>query len=265
MKVSLPVLQKEYGFSKMYAWGKLKGMSADYIIAVGVSHSLKEATKKYFYWCAHRSPGPCAFARFRADAAHALTRARPTTRTPRSSDGASWAQMAEPDSETAAACAKIPQVAALTGDAQFVYTVSKMVPEGEEPPENEEDLLLKITEDVRAACLVKEIDAAIAMVPVGSISTDAKLGVPVPDSTFAGLSKEASLSLASWELLNGMSATQQLAGSLKAKYVPAASLTVLRSLVWPGFAAFCVPGSRVSGSAYVGDGMQNSDVAFCLP
>ncbi|KAG8469661.1 hypothetical protein KFE25_006116 [Diacronema lutheri] len=231
MKVSLPVLQKEYGFSKMYAWGKLKGMSADYIIAVGVSHSLKEATKKYFY---------C-------------------------SDGASWAQMAEPDSETAAACAKIPQVAALTGDAQFVYTVSKMVPEGEEPPENEEDLLLKITEDVRAACLVKEIDAAIAMVPVGSISTDAKLGVPVPDSTFAGLSKEASLSLASWELLNGMSATQQLAGSLKAKYVPAASLTVLRSLVWPGFAAFCVPGSRVSGYAYVGDGMQNSDVAFCLP
>lgn len=50
MKISLPVLQKEYGFSKMYLWGKLKGMSADYIIAVGVSHSLKEATKKYFYW-----------------------------------------------------------------------------------------------------------------------------------------------------------------------------------------------------------------------
>lgn len=48
----MPVLQKEYGFSKMYLWGKLKGLASDYIIAVGVSHSLKETTKKYFYWCA---------------------------------------------------------------------------------------------------------------------------------------------------------------------------------------------------------------------
>lgn len=58
MKVSLPVLQKEYGFKKMYLWGKLKGMSADYYIAMGVFHSLKESEKKYFYWCeracAHR-------------------------------------------------------------------------------------------------------------------------------------------------------------------------------------------------------------------
>jgi hypothetical protein len=56
MKVTLPVLQKEYGFSKMYLWGKLKGMTADYLIAIGISHSLKETTKKYFYWCARVMP-----------------------------------------------------------------------------------------------------------------------------------------------------------------------------------------------------------------
>lgn len=177
--------------------------------------------------------------------------------------------MAEPNSETVEVCAKIPAVVKLSGDAQFVYTVPKEipeVPEGEEPPEGEEmETETKITEDVRAACLVKEIDASIAMVPVGSITVDPKLKVPVTNTTFYGLSKEASLALSSWELLNGMSAAHQLAGSLKAKFLPAPSLTVLRSLVWPGFTAFCAPGSSVSGYVYVGDGMKNTDVAFCLP
>ncbi|KAJ1619394.1 hypothetical protein T492DRAFT_1085728 [Pavlovales sp. CCMP2436] len=231
VKVTLPVLQKEYGFKKMYLWGKLKGMVADYIISVGVSHSLKETTKKYFY---------CF-------------------------DGVSWAQMAQPDAATVEACAKISPVAKLTGDAQFVYSIVSVVAEGEEPPENEDDLVVKITEDVRAACLVKQIDAAVSILPVGAISVDPKLGVPIANSTFPGLSKEASLALSSWELLSEMSAQQQLAGSLKTKFIPSASLTVVRSLVWPGYSAYCLPGTSAWGSVYVGDGMKNGDVAFSLP
>jgi radial spoke head protein 9 len=231
MKVSLPVLQQEYGLAKMYVWGKLKGMSADYLIAVGVAHSLKESGKKYFY---------CL-------------------------DGVSWAQMPEIDAETASACAKISAVAKLTGDVQFVYTVTKAPAEGEEPPETEEELSRKITEDVRAAYLVKQIDAHIAMLPVGSIITDPKLGVAVVNTTFEGLGMEASLALGSWELLSGMSAALQLVGSLKSKHMPASSLSVVRSLVWPGFAAYCVPGQSTAGYAYVGDGFKNADIAFCLP
>jgi len=231
MKVSLPVLQSEYGFRKMYVWGKLKGMSADYIIAQGVTHSLKEDGKKFFY---------CL-------------------------DGASWAQMIEPEPAVVEACKMIPATAMLTGDAAFQYTVTHEVPEGEEPPENPEDLTVTITEDVRAACMVKEIDAAIAMVPVGAIIQDPTLGVPMANSTFAGLSKQESLDLKSWELLAGLSASQQLAGSLKSKHMPAHSLTVLRSLSWPGFCAFCVPSTDKWGYIYVGDGQKNSDIAFSLP
>jgi radial spoke head protein 9 len=173
--------------------------------------------------------------------------------------------MAEPDAVTLSACSKIPPVASLTGDAQFIYTVTKVLPEGEEPAEGEEELEIKVTEDVRVAYLVKKIDASIAMIPVGAIEFYSKLGVPIANTTFGGLSKEASLSLGSWELLNGMPALQQLTGSLKSKHIPASSLTVLRSLVWPGFAAYCVPDTNVWGYAYVGDGMKNTDVAFCLP
>ena len=229
MKVSLPVLQHEYGLAKMYVWGKLKGMSADYLIAVGVAHSLKESGKKYFY---------CL-------------------------DGASWAQMPEIDAETAHACGTISPVAKLTGDAQFVYTVAKVPAEGEELAE--EELTRKITEDVRAAYLVKQIDAEIAMLPVGAIIPDPKLGVPVVNTTFEGLGTEASLALGSWELLGGMSASLQLVGSLKSKHIASASLSVVRSLIWPGFAAYCVPGQSTAGYAYVGDGFKNADIAFCLP
>lgn len=231
MKVTLPVLQLEYGLAKMYVWGKLKGMSADYLIAVGVAHSLKESGKKYFY---------CL-------------------------DGASWAQMPEIDAETALTCAKISSVAKLTGDVQFVYTVTKVLAEGEEPPENDDELSRKITEDVRAAYLVKQIDAEIAMLPVGAIIPDPKLGMPVVNTTFEGLRIEASLALGSWELLSGMSASLQLVGSLKSKHVPSSSLSVVRSLLWPGFAAYCVPGASTAGYAYVGDGFKNADIAFCLP
>lgn len=52
MKASLPVLQREYGFKKMYFWGKLKGMSGDYYIAQGVSYSLNDPDKKFFWWYA---------------------------------------------------------------------------------------------------------------------------------------------------------------------------------------------------------------------
>mmetsp|Transcript_13487 Transcript_13487/g.35985 ORF Transcript_13487/g.35985 Transcript_13487/m.35985 type:complete len:261 (+) Transcript_13487:41-823(+) len=231
MKVSLPVLQGEYGFAKMYLWGKLKGMTADYLIAVGVMHSLKEPTKKYFY---------C-------------------------SDGATWAQMPEPESPIVEACRKIPTNVNLNGDPQFQYNIKTEVPEGEEPPENEEELDVSITEDVRVAFIVKEIEGAIAMIPAGAIVPEPKLGIPMINSMFTGLAQEESLALTSWELLSGLSASQQLAGSLKAKYIPAHDLTVLRSLLWPGFAAYTVPRSSTWGYVYVGDGKKNDDIAFSLP
>lgn len=50
MQSSLPILQKNYKFSKVFFWGKLQGMKGDYLVAKGIEESF--ATKKFFFWCA---------------------------------------------------------------------------------------------------------------------------------------------------------------------------------------------------------------------
>ena len=50
MQSSLPLLQKNYKFSKVFFWGKLMGLTGDYLIAMGIEESYGKA--KFFYWCA---------------------------------------------------------------------------------------------------------------------------------------------------------------------------------------------------------------------
>ena len=54
MQSSLPILKKNYKFSKVFFWGKLQGRKSDYLIAMGVEDSYN--TKKFFFWCAYRLP-----------------------------------------------------------------------------------------------------------------------------------------------------------------------------------------------------------------
>ena len=49
LQSSLPLLQKNYKFSKVFFWGKLMGMTGDYLIAMGIEESYGKA--KFFYWC----------------------------------------------------------------------------------------------------------------------------------------------------------------------------------------------------------------------
>ena len=48
MQSSLPILKKNYKFSKVFFWGKLQGMKNDYLIAKGIEESYTAA--KFFYW-----------------------------------------------------------------------------------------------------------------------------------------------------------------------------------------------------------------------
>ena len=50
MQSSLPLLQKNYKFTKVFFWGKLTGTASDYYIAMGTEESY--GNKKFFFWCA---------------------------------------------------------------------------------------------------------------------------------------------------------------------------------------------------------------------
>jgi hypothetical protein len=63
---SLPNLQKNYKFSKVFYWGKMMGMKGDYLIAKGIEES--SSTMKFFYWCAPREPAARAGAQWRRPA-----------------------------------------------------------------------------------------------------------------------------------------------------------------------------------------------------
>lgn len=66
MQSSLPILQKNYKFSKVFYWGKMMGMKGDYLIAKGIEES--SSTMKFFYWCAPREPAARAGAQWRRPA-----------------------------------------------------------------------------------------------------------------------------------------------------------------------------------------------------
>lgn len=53
MQSSLPLLQKNYKFSKVLFWGRLYGLTGDYLVAVGLEDSY--TAKTFFYWCAPAS------------------------------------------------------------------------------------------------------------------------------------------------------------------------------------------------------------------
>ena len=55
MQSSLPLLQKNYKFTKVFFWGKLTGTAGDYLIAMGIQESFDN--KKFFYWCANTRLG----------------------------------------------------------------------------------------------------------------------------------------------------------------------------------------------------------------
>jgi hypothetical protein len=50
LQSSLPLLQKNYKFSKVFFWGKITGTAGEYLIAMGIEESF--AQKTFFFWCA---------------------------------------------------------------------------------------------------------------------------------------------------------------------------------------------------------------------
>lgn len=246
MQSSLPILQKNYKFTKVFFWGKLMGMSGDYLIAKGIEESYE--TMKFFF---------CQ-------------------------DGVTWSQLPVVTEEIKANVAKVTTYGMmLTGDISAKLTYAPEVPEGEEPPE--EAAAIEVTELERLAVMVSTIESECAMCPAAAVMKKADHTV-VGAPTFMGLSNEAASALESYVFLNKPKPVDVNASALKqstdfltscAEMVPKGALTKTfdcsnnvvqwRSLLYPGFISYSVVGMPVHGYCYFGNGLKNTDIAFMLP
>lgn len=244
---SLPLLKKRNKFSQVCFFGKITGITADYLIAIGIEEGW--TTKKQYFFC---------------------------------HDGVSWGMLPTPTDEDMAKFAKLPAGLMLTGDASTIYTLPlDAPPEGEEPPED--PVAPTLDELTRLAMIVLMIDTDCAMAPKGSLAMRAS-GAVVPSPTFVGLSAAAALDVGSYVFINKpkpkdvLTPAAEMAsdfllpassivpkGALVARTDDSNDCVIVRSLLWPGFTAMTKPGTPSWGYCYFGSGMKNADIAFMLP
>lgn len=248
MQSSLPILQKNYKFTKVFFWGKLLGKTGDYLIAKGVEESVTVAK---FFFC---------------------------------QDGVSWAELPGVTEAMMEAVAKVSTHGLiLSGEISTALPIpADPLPEGEEPPEEEPETQY-VTEIERLAVMVCTIDMECAMCPAGALMKKADHSV-VASPTFTGLSYDAANMVGSYVFMNkpkevGVNESALKAssdfltscadmvpkGALVFRFDVANNIVTTRNLLWPGAMAYSVVGMPVHGYCYVGDGLKNTDIAFMLP
>eukprot|EP00438_Fugacium_kawagutii_P021818 Skav230868 [mRNA] locus=scaffold1335:247963:281587:- [translate_table: standard] len=138
----------------------------------------------------------------------------------------------------------------------------------------------------RLALLVQEIDFDTACVPKGAHCLTEAQEV-VPNSAFGGLEAAKATSLANYvhfrppasvvslkaQASNDLEYHQNFLESLETdlpkgcwavRQDPATASVTLRSLLWPGYSAFHVPGTAKFGGVYFGYASKNNDLAFLI-
>jgi len=247
LQAGLTLLKAQDKYQSIYFWGKINGTEADYYLAYGLRDSAIEFPTKNFYF---------AGVDFNFQALQ-----RPTEEVA--------------DSVIALGLRK-PLTGVITASLDLGY------PEGETPPES----LMKLTEADRLAQLVQEIDFDTAAVPKGAHALN-EAGVVVPSSNFQGLNAVEATSLekfAHFRPPNSVAALRALArtdsqfygnfldtldgdlpkGCWAVRQDPTAAVVTLRSLTWPGYIAFHVPGTKKFGGLYFGFASKSRDLPFTL-
>lgn len=245
MQSSLPLLQKNYKFTKVFFWGKLVGTNAEYLIAMGIEESYDN---KKFFFC---------------------------------QDAVSWAQLPAVTDEMLSDCAKIATPGILlSGDPgkEFELKADPVPEDSEEEPEKK-----YVSEVTRIAVMVSAIDSECAMLPGGALIKQPS-GKVEDSQTFKGLDFAKATALKSYVFINmrkGVSinadaitaSTDFLTscdekvpkGALVKKFDESMNVVCWRSLVYEGFVAYSMVGAPMHGYCYFGMGQKNSDIAFMLP
>jgi len=250
LQSSLTILKAEQKFASVYLWGRILGIKNDYFIAQGVGKDeISDRRALYSQDCIQWALLPPATKEVR-ERAHLAT-------------------------------------GRFTGDPshEFEHIAIKKIPgEGDEMHEEEETITIK--EEDRLAAVVAEIDQDVSLVPRGAFIRT-PTGQVVKNRSFEGLSISESSKLSSYchfreaQLLNQKPLLERASldkavdfldtidsdvpnGAWSLQFDRGTSLVLLKSLLWPGYVLYQVPGTRGFGALYAGIGEKNLDLPFML-
>lgn len=249
----LTLLKSKEKYSEMYFWGKIFGQK-DYYIAYGLKDPEFEFPSKNFYYAGEDFefyPLP----RLTEDAADKVI--------------------------------EFSVDRAFTGNPEDLLQPPGTGEEAAPPQDDQEDVqAMKLTELDALAQVVQEIDFDTAVVPKGAHAlNEAHVVVQSSDFKGLGLSEAAMLSKyvhfrppASVACLRALARTDAQfyanfldpleadlpKGCWAIRQDPSASLVTLRSLNWPGYIAFHVPGSIKFGGLYFGYATKCRDLPFLI-
>lgn len=246
VQTGLMTLRRETS-SDLYFWGKIFGVKADYYIAFGLKDSKFEFPSKSFF---------CAGGNFQFRALESVTE------------------------EVAGRVIELNLLKPFTG---ILSTVLDAQEEGVLDADTNADVPL-LTESHRLAQVVQEIDFDTAVVPKGAHALN-EAHVVVPSSSFRGLATADATSINHYVHFRPPASIARLRALAQSDAVfynnfldslqddvpngcwavrEDACMVKLRSLSWPGFTAFHVPGTTRFGGLYFGYGQKNRDLAFIL-
>lgn len=252
IQAGLTMLKSTEKYQNIFFWGKIFGVSADYYVAYGMKDPEFEFPAKSFYYAG---------------------------------EDFLFRQLPKITNDIA------DRILALGIDKPFVGSADKsieQVGEGEEPPADEEPSgkPAKLTEVERLAQVVQEIDFDTAVVPKSAHALN-EAHVVVQSSDFKGLGTTEASSLSKYVHLRPPASTAALRalartdaefyanfldplegdlpkGCWAVRQDLSANLVTLRSLAWPGYLAYHIPGTTKYGSMYFGYAQKSRDLAFLL-
>jgi len=249
LQTSLVLLQDQNKFNKVYFWGKILGVKDDYFIAQGVGRDELEDRKTFYSKdCVNWGLLPQATKNMREQSKLASGR--------------------------------------FTGDPsyEFEHTEMKKTSDAEDAQEEEETITIK--EEDRLSSVIADIDDDVRTVPRGAF-IKTPTGEVVDNRSFEGLVVSEAAKLCSYmhfrepqklpekSLLQKANMDRAIdfmdcleedipKGSWSLQFERGSGLVTLRSLLWPGYVSFHVPGTRRYGGLYVGTGEKNLDLPFML-
>lgn len=267
LQAGLTILRSKEKYDNIFLWGKVFGQKADYYIAYGLRDSDFEFPAKNFYFAMEgkgvEGTEP-AIAEFEFQPLNRLTE------------------------ETA------DRIIALNVDKIFTGVSTTLLepavePDATEPPPEGEAPIVSLpplTEADKLSQVVQEIDFDTAAVPKGAYALN-EAHMVVPSSDFKGLGLTEAKALQNYVHFRSPTSVACLRalartdvqfysnfldplktdlpqGCWACRQDASVSLVTLRSLNWPGYIAYHVPGTTKFGGLYFGYGQKNRDLAFTL-
>jgi len=241
--------QEKFNNNEIFFWGKINAVQGAYYIVYGLRNEVGEFASKKFYY---------------------------------SGEDFEFAELSPVTEDEELEIISEERNTPFSGNPEKVLGAPAAEEEGAEGEEKP-----TVTELMRLAQTVSEIDLDSAVVPKGSHSlNDDQKVVTAPD--FSGLSEIDALKLdnyvhlrpptsldklrvmvrddAEWKMTGFLDslAQDQPKGAWAIRDEGYGANVHLRSLVWPGYAAFHVPRSKYYGGIYIGMGIKNHDLPFLL-